>query len=768
MIINEIRKVGCIDAITSQVNLSKNAFIYGLNGSGKTTIKSIIKSSFLEGSKLEPSFGSKPKDSEAKLTIFNETVEFRSGKLIKPFSNKIKLYVFDTDYIENNIYINGEISDNHKHEYFKMFVGDNVSSKIQNLLEKYTEYSNKSKEHTELITKLEFDFQALENFNNNIDESVTLLRMGYDQKYLLEEVVRKRILSNVKEINETTIEWLQKGNKIRKNDELCPYCGQYTNDEIEKNLIGMYNEITAELNHLNEETKKQIDNLYANIASFDTKKIYALIEMDLTTLKNEVLQKLISKKTDLSKKIELSSASEKNNLKERLRYFKPYIEELRSISEELKFDDIFSIPDDKIEHSKITNINNRTDNLVKDESLQKELKSLNSDVYKKAKTIQSKMNDIKLKQEAELGTHIDKINKKLREYNVKYQVTFEKYKQKTNTKQNQAQLELELVPISSPTIKKKFNKDTLKRVLSEGEKAMLAWIFFIVDLENKLTGGRNVIIIDDPISSYDSYRRFNLVNDLRKVISIQVDKELLILSHEKSFTNAVAFLPKTKHFNLIDGQIKNIDLKEIIESDLKFDIEFIKENSDKITQDNILEFVIRSRNFLEYIRMLNTFAKGKFFRITEYNLYFSEASKLIHFKTNFISEGYFKYVEKKYRQLTNQSITFDLSKIDITNINFDLITNGSIDNIYNARLKIDKYLFKVLNDNSFVDFNGKETTHDLLRYARKFIPIVLSEGLELHIPIINTYNHPNQNFGLRRVDCSEISKQNLYDFVNSL
>ncbi|MBU1145002.1 MAG: AAA family ATPase [Firmicutes bacterium] len=764
-----IKKVGCIEEMTIPIDLSSNAFIYGLNGSGKSTIKNILKGGFTEGSKLEPSFSGTPKMCEAKLSIFNETIIYESAKLQSPFTKKIKLFCFDEEFIENNIYINGSISDDHKKQYFRMFVGENVGQKIDHLLNKHLEMLS---ENTQLKSKLDVmsnNYNSLDYFYENLDESIKILNTSYDQNFLIEEAVRKRISKNINSIDTFSIKWLKTGAQVRKADNICPYCGQEIDTDLQLSLISFYKDLSIEKNDVNEMIMAKINDIYNNIATFDPNTEYIFVEnIDLHMLKSEVLDLLNEKKQNIAKKIVFTKISEKTAIKERLRYFKLYLAEINEVINNLEIKDIFNLTTEMMEPNRVINIISRSENLIKNDDLKKDIKTKTSIFYKLNRSIKQKMSDIRDKQEVALTNHIGKINKKLKDYGLKYTIEFKEYKQKSTTRINQAHLELELIPIGFPKKHKSLNKDTIKNVLSEGEKSILAWIFFMVDLENKLTNGKNMIIIDDPISSYDAQRRFTMVSDLRNIMAKSISKEVIIFSHEKSFSNTLAYIPKMKHFNLIDGKLEEIDAREIIESDLKFDLSFIKDNSNSITQEILLEFVIRSRNVLEYNLMVNRFVNGKYFRKTEYGNFFSEASKLIHFRTNKISEEYFKYLEKKFKQITNNSITFDLSNVNLENIDFKEILSSDTSNMYNTRLKIDKFLLDIIDKNSISGLSDFMTTRDLLELAKKHVPENILDNLEMYIPIINTYNHPNQNYGLRRIDCSEIEMSELFYFVNNL
>ena len=83
-------------------------------------------------------------------------------------------------------------------------------------------------------------------------------------------------------------------------------------------------------------------------------------------------------------------------------------------------------------------------------------------------------------------------------------------------------------------------------------------------------------------------------------------------------------------------------------------------------------------------------------------------------------------------------------------------------------MKIDKFLLDIIDKNSISGLSDFMTTRDLLELAKKHVPENILDNLEMYIPIINTYNHPNQNYGLRRIDCSEIEMSELFYFVNNL
>lgn len=72
-----------------------------------------------------------------------------------------------------------------------------------------------------------------------------------------------------------------------------------------------------------------------------------------------------------------------------------------------------------------------------------------------------------------------------------------------------------------------------RTVLSDGDKSSLAFAFFLAQLQTDPNLSKKAIIIDDPITSLDSYRKLATFQEIKRISSHA--KQCIILSHDQSF-----------------------------------------------------------------------------------------------------------------------------------------------------------------------------------------------------------------------------------------
>lgn len=192
MKIINIKNVGCIENIDEEVDFGEKGFIYGLNGSGKSTLKEIIIASFDEKKKLTKTFNKTISQCSAEIELLGKRYKFNKG-VVENKDDTCLLHVFDEAYVENNVYVNGTISDNNKKNYYRVLVGEGVNKKVETMLELSTEIQNMMKELTlekKAIDSLIFDFDDFLSIMKGIND---ILEKEYTIKNLVEEVLEKRI-----------------------------------------------------------------------------------------------------------------------------------------------------------------------------------------------------------------------------------------------------------------------------------------------------------------------------------------------------------------------------------------------------------------------------------------------------------------------------------------------------------------------------------------------------------------------------------------------
>jgi len=89
--------------------------------------------------------------------------------------------------------------------------------------------------------------------------------------------------------------------------------------------------------------------------------------------------------------------------------------------------------------------------------------------------------------------------------------------------------------LTNPIIRRNGKKSEKATNLSEGEKSAISFIFFLTKLkENEDKLRKTIVVIDDPISSFDSNHLFNAYSFIRNSLNNSAS-QLFILTHNFSF-----------------------------------------------------------------------------------------------------------------------------------------------------------------------------------------------------------------------------------------
>jgi len=286
---------------------------------------------------------------------------------------------------------------------------------------------------------------------------------------------------------------------------------------------------------------------------------------------------------------------------------------------------------------------------------------------------------------------------------------------------------------------------------------------FLCQISQELNSGRQIILLDDPISSYDAYRRFNLISDLDEVLNTPSDKEIIILTHEKSFTNSARFISSMNFFTLKDGAFHKVDPKSIVESDLKDDVEYIRGHSVLNNDESLIEFLVRSRNIIEYARMKVNTLGTKNFNEKRYNKEYSNISSVIHMRSVNLESSYLKYLQNVFYRLVRNKLSIDCSNINIANIDIQSLLPTSTTNPYINRVILDDYFQTLLlSAGETVSFTA--TTGELLDQSIPYLQNDKVRKTKLILPLLNIFNHPNLNYGIRKIDIDD----NKHVFISKL
>lgn len=573
-------------------------------------------------------------------------------------------------------------------------------------------------------------------------------------------------------MNHNTLNWLNRGREFTKEDELCPYCGQVISKDLLEKLVGEYTKVYDSIQEDFDNYNLKIDDLILNIKNVKFDNIYFSECTALENLKTDLIDKLKDKKNNLAIKINFDNKLY-SNLYKKYYYFKKFVFDLKVLIDKLYINDVTQfIPlnideshklDKNVSGMKLRIINNIIDNsdILVDQitSMRNCFKFINFNIT----------NILKIQQE-KIVSNLKYINTKLLQYNFKYKLEEVDCKAKHLKNKSSLLLGLKLVPLNFENVKIKLDKKEVKSVLSEGEKSILSWVIFLLDIDEKINSGNHVIIIDDPISSYDSFRRFTLMDDLLKCSSKVGKIEFLILSHESSFSNVIKSSKnnKFKSFTIQNGLIYEIDIDNIIDSDYKNDLKYLCSNKEINSLNELMKFVIISRNVMDYYKSIIESA-GVQFTIEEYEGMYEIASKIIHLQTNEVPLSFIDFISTILENITGNKIEFIISRdIDLNNINFFTELN-KIEDIYFARVKIN-YLAIVALESNGINYKKDGTTKVLIN-TQKEHNLIKEEDYELFsrfMPYLNVFNHVNDSFGVRRVDCDMIDSSELFNRLNDI
>jgi wobble nucleotide-excising tRNase len=154
---------------------------------------------------------------------------------------------------------------------------------------------------------------------------------------------------------------------------------------------------------------------------------------------------------------------------------------------------------------------------------------------------------------------------------------------------------------------------SLKYSLSEGDKNALAISFFFAQLELYKDLDKRTIVIDDPITSFDSSRRHTTINHLMD-LSSRV-KKLIVLTHDINFANDLASKlgPECVNLKIVNSGKSN----NIIKHNIAHDVMTGLTKDMQVLHSFIDNGIVSSFDLREVIRCIRPLIEG-IFRIKYY------------------------------------------------------------------------------------------------------------------------------------------------------
>lgn len=660
--VNNIKKVSIDNfrlfekSSINQIEFRRFNIIYGLNGSGKTTFSTFLD--YISKNDNNDDF----KKSSFKIDIDNNVAFGKNkGVILNNNDNKLlnKIRVFNRDFIKNNIRwdenlnqilisdtsinFTDELNKNKKEKKDneekikvneeKIKINDKIlSEKAKKIKETY---------HTKLnlinynITNLKNDLQIIDNkvsieeFNNaneildNKNNFLKLEKLDINKILISDNKIAKinSILKNtniitehIEELEDEKNEGAQNFAKIGldlyknlKNDK-CFFCGSIINKDRISTLNNFFNKAFEKFIESIDCEKEYIFSIINNIDSIQ-KKINSYnyfpdknLLNNLNNYKNNFQDIFINYIKYLENIISLL------NQKSKSLNFETNIDEYKDI-------DILKKNLEEFNLNIIEENNNFIEKIINEEDKAKKiLKNYLIYDFKKFNTenleLEKEIKEIQLKQQ-EIENKINDINIQLANSNIackeinnylKYIVPNLFIKEETiidsTTGKNNKIFKLT-----------RNNDDSLATNLSEGEKTIIAFCYFIISLnDTKHNKNEDIIVIDDPISSLDSNFLYNITVILsEKFLNTKIDNQIFLLTHNFYFfkkiiaiTKAARIIDKTKFLEFTKIMNK-INLKQL-DKNKDFILKYSSEYQALI--EKIVEYDIKSEPIFiaNYIR----------------------------------------------------------------------------------------------------------------------------------------------------------------------
>ncbi|WP_173915921.1 AAA family ATPase [Halobacillus sp. Marseille-Q1614] len=640
-----IKKVASYDSTGIQVNLSKINYIYGSNGTGKTTISELLRNS------------DKPKYSYCNIERKQESSDF-------------DLYVYNRSFVQENFNIRNEIKgiftlgkestdildlidekmkDAEKHQGRISNLENNINQRTEQLDILKTNFSNQcwklkqkyDENFKEAFTGLRnnrdrfmercmdeavnnrnelFNFEELKNRVESVFKAPQakvgiIPTINYDssleqQSIFQTKIIGKKDIDVARLITKLNIsDWIQQGHiHMEDTDGLCPFCQRELPEGFKEKLDEYFDETYNEqIQNLNSSIEKYKRNTFSffekykflineDIPFINKEKITSLLEIMKSTY-NENIQLLERKINEPSRDVELSSiTSYLEQIKSEVEQANEQIAELNRVIENIKEEKERLIKDIWrfiVEENKSHYENYKSNFRIQNRALEG---------MRKGKEVQ-KDHKKRLEEEViELQNQLTSVLPSIHEINTLLKsFGFTNFQLAESDEQGNYKIVRE-------------NGEDANETLSEGEKTFITFLYFYQLIngsndQDKVNTAR-VIVIDDPISSLDSNILFmvsNLINNLKKKVrrSDSNFKQLIILTHNIYFHKEISFNKGMSNKKQPDesfwiirktGNISYISRYE--ENPIKNSYELLwkelRENPNSITTPNIMRRILEN------------------------------------------------------------------------------------------------------------------------------------------------------------------------------
>src|SRR3989339_12663 len=612
----KIQSVGRFSSFASRnddLSFKQTTLIFGYNTYGKSTLTAILRSlkegnsSYINGRK---SFG-KTNPQEVEILYDDSSKNIFDSS----WENK-DIEIFDNDFILKNVFYGDSINEEQKSSLYGILIGDEVRKLKKNIDKAKLEQTGLDKEKKIIKSKVigkgftDFDFfistkkedgidNQIKNTKNEIKQQENLSNLkelisktpiksnfyNFKEEFLktldveVEKTVDRHIKENWKDITSSR-DFLSDGLERLKKDGNCVFCGQGLSEvkDFINDLQSVFNEEYKKL----EDAKEKIDQIVKDKQS-DLSKLIDFNENPDFIIFLEELGKLSKIFNNINSQL-VETALKTNLLKDQLK--KQEITKYRFLEEGVKIYNEY----------------------LKNEGF---LKKKKEEILKLNEEITEKVNKIFKDNEEKINFFLTELgaNFKLKNLSPKSHmglanthfcdfcfVVDNTHEVKISNKKRKGDPEPE-------------NEAHFKNTLSDSDKRLLAFAFYLAKLSNDTELSNKIIVLDDPFSSFDENRKEETIKLLKELKNDSGDepKQKIILTHDKGFLcRLFTKLPKDSkvlkiHFSQTDGSsLELCDVEnDFIKGDYFKDIEYIKNSIENSTDIN--EALKKARPCLEHI-----------------------------------------------------------------------------------------------------------------------------------------------------------------------
>lgn len=591
---------------TTYSGLKQKNFIYGKNGTGKSTITQTISDSFHDTHDVRIFQGF---DSVAENSVLNAISLGKENASIQPQIDQVSLEIseLEKDIIANeskpdNLYARCQAKEKEYEEQNKS-INDNCRSSASKL----------KREHTDL-TGVSYDIRNFKNDIESIEKSISSVSLSDTEKEQFQQLINqeeikidsKQSFPNIdvsgflKATNEiittelaksiilefSTIEeqnWVRQGMNYHEKGDVCAFCNNPISDQRLDQLNHFFSDnvknFETRLSHAIELLKIKKDEL-SKIKVIDPSQFYPIYReqiSDLNTSISELIRKytyfldflieaLEQRKSDLfttMSEISYKIPDSFESIHEQ--YGKIYVENK-------KYGQNLTIKKEEAKNKLRLNLVNielsgmdysQEISDLKDLAIEKKRLADELQINKNNLIALRKQKDDLISQTIDESIAAERINKALRSLgNHSFQLVLVSGEQK-----------------GQYTIKNIDGSTRDVDTLSTGEKNIVSFLWFLADLDNpsKKTENPQIIIFDDPMNSNDDTTQYLIISYLQDLINnLSETQQLFILTHNIHFYLNVRYdwwrkAHKTKltlHLKKIDGKSKILPI-ETQDEDLK-------------------------------------------------------------------------------------------------------------------------------------------------------------------------------------------------------